>query len=345
MPKISVIIPVYNADEYLRLCLNSVVSQSDFDLIEVLIVDDGSTDGSGRICDEFADKYKNIYVFHIPNSGVSHARNEGIKKSSGDYIMFCDADDNFSEGIFSKVIAAADKENPDLVFWNYIYETERNEKKTDFPFKENTLMSGNELKNKVSDFMLSDYSFNNVWNKAFKRSVIAENGIEFTVGKKYGEDREFVLKFLAKCGSGVFIKDCGYFYRSTQSGAIRRERTDFFDNLWDGYLSDCELYRSFYPEGDSAVKKCSEALPKHIIEDVFYIYENYDKNVLKRSLESLYLNNDMMRLVNEYACRTECDNALYQSIAQRLYEKNTDSVIRLFMKYKAKEKIYRLLKG
>ena len=91
-PIISVIVPAYNAEKYLRRCINSILAQT-FTDFELLLIDDGSTDKSGEICDEYADKYARIRVFHKANGGVSSARNVGLDNAVGEYICFCDADD------------------------------------------------------------------------------------------------------------------------------------------------------------------------------------------------------------------------------------------------------------
>lgn len=92
MPKISVIIPIYKSEKFLRKCVDSVLSQT-FKDIEILLIDDGSPDLSGEICDQYASKYSRVKAFHIPNSGVSAARNFGISMSSGEYLCFIDSDD------------------------------------------------------------------------------------------------------------------------------------------------------------------------------------------------------------------------------------------------------------
>lgn len=92
MPLVSVIIPIYNTEKFLPLCINSVLNQTLTD-IEVLLVNDGSTDGSGKICDEYACKDQRIQVIHTLNQGVSHARNQGLETAKGEYIAFMDSDD------------------------------------------------------------------------------------------------------------------------------------------------------------------------------------------------------------------------------------------------------------
>lgn len=115
---ISVIIPVYNVEKYLRRCVESVMLQTYKD-IEILLIDDGSTDGSGQICDELAYKDRRIHVFHKENGGVSSARNLGIERACGDYICFVDSDDWIDIDYFENAIPVLKKEHPRLLMNNY----------------------------------------------------------------------------------------------------------------------------------------------------------------------------------------------------------------------------------
>ncbi len=116
---ISVIIPVYNVEKYLRECVDSVLSQT-YKSYEIILVDDGSTDGSGEICDEYAEKHSNVSVIHKANSGPSATRNVGIKLAKGEYIYFLDSDDYIVPAAFEKLVHIAENENADIVFFDGI---------------------------------------------------------------------------------------------------------------------------------------------------------------------------------------------------------------------------------
>lgn len=122
-PRISVIIPVYNVEKYLERCIKSVQNQS-YKNLEIIIIDDGSTDRSSIICDEFAQNDKRIHVFHQCNRGVSSARNLGLEKSTGSYIAFLDADDYLVSDceIYSKALDILLNNNADIVTWLWQYE-------------------------------------------------------------------------------------------------------------------------------------------------------------------------------------------------------------------------------
>ena len=120
---VSVIIPVYNAEKYLRRCLDSVVNQTYKD-IEIIVVDDGSTDGSAVICDEYAARDNRFIVIHQKNGGVSVARQTGLEAVKGDYICFVDADDCIDSKMIDELFQEADTTNSDMIICDYYAETE-----------------------------------------------------------------------------------------------------------------------------------------------------------------------------------------------------------------------------
>ncbi len=118
MAKISVIIPVYNVERYLERCLNAVINQTEKDF-EMILVDDGSTDNSGKICDKFADLYSFVRVLHQPHQGVSSARNNALDHAKGEWIAFCDGDDWYEPTFLEKMSAEAENQQADYVICNY----------------------------------------------------------------------------------------------------------------------------------------------------------------------------------------------------------------------------------
>lgn len=115
MSKVSIIIPVYNVEKYVGRCLESVMSQENIDDLEIIVIDDGSTDNSGRICDDFAKKNLKFRVIHKSNQGISNARNLGLEIAKGEYIMFLDSDDYLEKGIVKNLLDEAIQKNADIV--------------------------------------------------------------------------------------------------------------------------------------------------------------------------------------------------------------------------------------
>lgn len=197
---ISVIVPVYNAANDLRRCLDSLLRQT-YTGYEVLLINDGSTDHSGAICDAYAGTYEQFHVYHIENGGVSAARNTGMEKSKGDYITFVDADDYVEDTYLSLLLPPADEDfsvcGVKILAPNGTVSIER------IP------ATGNDG---TPQRVINHQLVRTVWGKLFKRSVIRCEGIKFDVSLRIGEDTCFVLAFL-NAATSVFVGDgLGYVY-------------------------------------------------------------------------------------------------------------------------------------
>lgn len=211
--KVSVIIPVYNVESYLNRCITSVIEQT-YKNIEVIIVDDGSTDSSGMQCDLWASKDHRIRVIHQANSGVSTARNVGLKTSVGNAIVFFDPDDEVEKEMIEDMVSHLFSENVDVVCCGYTNEfddeiLERRPK--------TGLITGEECLQGIFrvDIMSS------VWNKMFKREVLLEERnryIQFPIGIYIGEDFLWLAKVLRGCRSAYCIGKMYYhWYRRIDS--------------------------------------------------------------------------------------------------------------------------------
>lgn len=193
---VSVIIPVYNAELFLRKCIDSVVSQT-YLSIEVLLIDDGSTDNSGAICDERAQKDTRVRVIHKKNEGVSIARNVGIKEACGEYVIFLDADDMMQKECVSNLIQA--KDYPLVVCG---YEKFGYREGFDGPDSSQQITIGKELADRWNSTAETWWWF--VWGKLFRRDVIINNNLTFKSDMIYLEDFCFVLDYL-RCVDKVYL--------------------------------------------------------------------------------------------------------------------------------------------
>lgn len=195
--KITIIIPAYNATDTLEETLKSALTS--FADQEIIVINDGSTDNTGEIADKYAEKYKNLKVLHTENGGVSRARNLGIEKATGDYILFMDADDRIVYD--GELELDSYLEESDLFLFSF------NEKKMNgkllksFVFEERFIK-----KNDIPmTFLESKYSFYGPWAKIYKKEIILQNNIRFNVGQKYGEDAIFVLNYLSCISNGIYL--------------------------------------------------------------------------------------------------------------------------------------------
>jgi glycosyltransferase involved in cell wall biosynthesis len=230
MHKVSVIIPVYNTQKYLRECIGSAINQTFID-IEIILIDDGSTDKSGEICDEFAKHDKRIKVFHTSNFGPSLARNIGINNASGEYLVFLDSDDYIDAEMVEDMINEAQKNNPDLVICGYkkFYEYNKNITKVHFLKKKRYY----KRKDYLSDFYkYFPLIFNPVWGKLYKSKIVIENNLKFIDGLSLGEDLVFNSIYYNKIDKVSILNNVHYYYRQYKDTLCRRYRENIFDILF-----------------------------------------------------------------------------------------------------------------
>ncbi len=218
MLKYSVIIPVYNVENYLHRCINSILVQEYTDL-EILLIDNGSTDSSGSICDTYASEYSNISVYHIENNGVGSARNFGLAKAQGEFICFVDADDYLVGSLFSDMENQLDS-SLDLLVFSYYNSLEKNLSETARSAKILPI-EGKKDRNQFialfTELFLSDMMYT-VWNKIYRREFLEEHRIMFEQ-YELGEDVRFNLKVYERVNRISFSQTCYYVYISGRVGS------------------------------------------------------------------------------------------------------------------------------
>ncbi|MED4230137.1 glycosyltransferase family 2 protein [Priestia megaterium] len=214
--KVSIVIPVYNTEAYLKECLNSLVEQT-YPNIEIICINDGSTDNSGEILNNYEKRYSNIKVINQENTGLSGARNTGIKNSQGDFLFFLDSDDFLSNKyIVEELLKHAITDQLDIVVGDYICYYDKNK---NVPYKHNIemynmVMSGSELLN----IGIRNNTINSVvWNKLYKRECIQDE--LFLEGLLY-EDMEYTLRVLSKCNRVKLINCNTVNYRQRDSSIM-----------------------------------------------------------------------------------------------------------------------------
>lgn len=200
---ISIVIPIYNASDCLRRCLDSIVNQT-FKEYEVWLINDGSTDSSGAICEEYTKKYQQFNVYHGVNKGVSHARNIGIGKAFGEYITFVDADDYLDKQFLEMLLP---KDGADFTIGAVRVLTRNGISKV-----ENILCPNPGGDKSKINCVLNHHLVRTVWGKLFKRSIIIELEKRFDPKFKIGEDTLFVLSFLKEVQTTYIAEYAGYNY-------------------------------------------------------------------------------------------------------------------------------------
>lgn len=211
-PKISLVIPIYNAENYLRQCLKSIEEQT-FTDFEVLLIDDGSLDSSGKICDEIARKDQRFKIFHRENHGVSPSRNFGIEQSTGEWICFIDADDLLPQNHLQSLQYYTIDNDLAIVGLDSIWMN--GDFAYSFNFLENKVYRDrDEIRQLLNKYCYEDI-FRAPWGKIFKRSIINENHLQFDTRLRCGEDNVFNFEYyaLAKSIACINLPKSNYIYR------------------------------------------------------------------------------------------------------------------------------------
>lgn len=251
-PKISIIVPVYNVEKYLRRCLDSIVAQTFTDW-ECICVDDGSPDNSGKILDEYAVKDKRFVIIHKENGGVSSARNTGLNIARGEWISFCDSDDWIDKKCFEKVFVFC-KSDVDIVTYGFYICDDYGYKKAYKPIVF--------FQNQEAEYAL--------WNKFIRKSLIDNFNIRFDENTRLGEDVLFSLECLICSRKSKNIKQCLYFYFQKPDSVMH--------SITLSYLNDLEAsvakLNDFLNKKNINIKKKNFLLTSYKVrvKDMFLIY-------------------------------------------------------------------------
>lgn len=211
---ISIIIPVYKAENYLRQCLDSILQQTYTDW-EALLIDDGSPDNSGSICDEYAEKDARFKVFHIPNGGVSNARNVGLDHAQGEYVMFIDSDDWIDNNTIETCLGQIKANDLDLLQFGALREHIDGTRKP-FQILDTKVLSGAEMLRGGKCSASSCLS-------VYRRSIIEEHQHRYLTTLWHGEDYYFNLSLLRYCKKTQRIPNAFYHYREHSSAATTKK--------------------------------------------------------------------------------------------------------------------------
>lgn len=264
---ISVIIPVYNVENYIVRCLDSVVSQT-YANLEIVLVDDGATDSSGKICESYAQKDSRIQVIHKENGGLSSARNAGLKVATGDYIAFVDSDDFIHPMMYELMLRRLEETDSDMVVSEICRIDESDLAEFQFPSIEKlktgyTCLEGRDIFSKLSD---GDDTVTVVqWNKLYKRNVMC--GIEFPKGRIH-EDVYVIHRELYNCSKVTYLEAVLYYYVQRKGSIMRMETRKTIQDAIDGYVDRINFMKE---KSLTAEYNCS------ILTLLLYLYWKFEK--------------------------------------------------------------------
>lgn len=252
---ISVIVPIYKVEEYLKKCVDSIINQT-YKNLEIILVDDGSPDSCGKICDFYSNQDHRIRVIHKKNGGLSDARNVALDVASGAYITFIDSDDYIEENYISYLYNLVKKNNADISICEYLYITEKG-KVINHPRNDGKIIIMDQEK-ALYELLNSKLYSNSAWGKLYKKECFS--GIRYPYGKLY-EDVPTTYKTFLKCNKIVFGASAKYFYlyRSTaiskQKFSLKRMDAIYFTeemvkNIIEKFpslsrIAECRLFDSY----------------------------------------------------------------------------------------------------
>lgn len=337
-PDISIIVPIFNAEKYITRCVQSLLKQT-YKNIEVILVNDGSTDKSGTICNELENTDSRIKVIHKINGGVASARNCGIKHTQGRrYISFVDADDFLDADTYENVIKVIENENPDCIDfgWKYIndfnevtynlHQLQKNHLLTETTIKRDILPPLLNLKKDEKSFVY-DFSV----NKIYKKDIITDNNIYFDENRKTWEDRVFLVKYLKYCKTYYSIDKCFYNYVSVPNSLSRRYDLQFFDIILQNYKSYVEWFDDEYDFNTQYVHNywC------HSIENMILrsLKEKENRDQIRKNIEKTLAEN---QVITWYKNR-EAENELEKKTSNLITEGKIAEAIKMYENVVAKQ--------
>lgn len=258
---VSIIVPIYNVEQYLEQCIDSLLNQT-LEEIEVILVDDGSPDGCPEVCEEYKRKDRRVKVIHKINGGLSDARNAGLKIAEGKYVAFIDSDDYVDLHMFEKLYYEAQKRNLDVCYCDYSFNVNGNIRPA-CKQKNNLFITE---KKEAEMFLLdmvgpepqypSDVKYLvSVWHGIYKRTIIEQYDIKFESERLYpSEDLLFHIDFLSRCSKIGYLKEGMYYWRYNPGSLSRSYTTQKFLKYVD------------------LLNRTKEKLDEHFTEDLYRLH-------------------------------------------------------------------------
>lgn len=328
-PKISMIVPVYNVEQYLERCVKSIMNQS-YSNLEILLVDDGSTDKSAGICDALSLLDCRVKVIHKQNGGVSSARNVGLAVSTSEYVMFVDADDWLDSMLCESLLYASN--NADFIITGYSWITKN---KTEVVSMESQMYQFPIDAENMFEKLYGNHLLNAPWGKMYKRNVIGEQ--QFDKRIELGEDLIFNLRYLSKCSNIVYIDGGGYFYNcANDNAATKRMRENDLEQISYLYFKTLEFEEAF----------CKSKKTRYLVDQAYFeagigvvqrlFYSDSTCQEKKMVVKKMFSLNEYMK-----CCGKEYKVSIQYKLVQRLCR--LKCYFGLWAFFSVKKEVYKML--
>ena len=287
--KISVIVPVYNVEQYLERCVDSIISQT-YTNLEIILVNDGSTDNSGKLCDELAKKDERIRVIHKENGGLSDARNRGLDEAESDLVGFIDSDDYIDSDMYEVLLKNLNNTDADLSMCA-LYDVYNNTPEAQVTNKETWKLSSEQAIKMVMEAKILSVT---AVNKLYRKSLFTD--LKFEVGK-IAEDAFIMIKLLDKCEKIVATNEKKYYYVHRENSITTQKFSTKFLNVIEAYEQNSNIISEKYPKlKDVAQTRMNWAY--FYVLDRLLLDDNYNDKELENKLIS-YLKNYRKDILND----------------------------------------------
>lgn len=319
---ISVIVPVYNIEDFIEKCVESIINQT-YKNLEIILINDGSKDKSGQICNQLKEKYKNIKVIHKNNEGLSEARNDGIKSAKGKYISFIDGDDYIKSNMYELLYNALKENDCDIAECGFIKKMPDSTEIIINNCKENQILPGEDaMKSSINNSIFSTVA----WNKLYKKSIFEEHNIFYPKSKLH-EDQFTTYKIFEKSKKSIKIKESLYYYVQRDNSIMKtfnikrldgceaiKETMAFIENKYKYMLPEViDIYYKILIENLQMLYENKQSIPEYkkyakLIRKDLQIYKQYITNkkiinklvVINLSLNLFYIINRSKKII--YKC-------------------------------------------
>lgn len=298
--KVSIIVPVYNVEKYLNRCVDSILMQTLIE-IEIILIDDGSTDNSNAICDKYQKVDKRIKVIHIQNSGPSSARNIGIIEAKGEYIGFVDGDDFIEKEMYEQLYYYAKLFDSQMCCSSYYYDKPDSTFIVELPLESKKTLDRNFISSTLlkNIAQCNDSGLFSLCNKIYKKEFILQQNILMDEVRDHGEDWVFNLELYKRYSNITYIDKPFYHYLQTESGLYTKYRESFFALCLDGRIRILDLFMLYGLSPNDYIKRSIKFYYEFInqIEKIF-TYTS-DRNKRKKLIYEIILNNYVRKCCDE----------------------------------------------
>lgn len=319
---ISVIVPVYNAEKYLRKCVESLMSQT-YRNLEIILVNDGSKDNSGVLCEELLALDSRIKVIHQKNLGVSTARNNGLKYSNGEYVGFVDSDDYVNSSMYMDMALCLESNKCDLVYCDL-----QNVDNNNIMYDVDTIISVGSSKkmdiNEINEKQLIELA-GSACRALYRKELIKKFKIEFPDKLKFSEDRIFNLLYLSKIDSLYYLKKPLYYRLVDENTTVQRYHEDHYERVKEAYITTKNLRDLLW-----MVDGLEKAIDRQFINNVYGSLNNYFYRTSKLSYFEKY--KILKRICNDQLVRGAISNIDYNNIRDRLLQNKSYILLSIITK-------------